>query len=197
MSKAFNIGADALKNLFVVQFDPTFPVFANLGVTADDLMFRMTQFTVPKSGVGNKEVHWLSQKFLKPDGTIDEEKTLTLSSVRIDLQYSILQAFYDWKDQAANSYTGSIGDILGSNMTSPFHVQPVSSQSLATGNLVIQPNVGYYTFENAWCMDVDGVDFSMEDSGWITANITMAFLRFSHNIGRPTQNTIISPSAFS
>lgn len=196
LQKAFNLGADALKSLFIIQFDPAFPIFSNLGVTADDLMFRMTSFSVPGSGVSTKEVHWLTQKFLRPGGKIDEEKTLTLQNVRIDVKYALLQAFYDWKDQAANSYTGTIGDLIGSGMTSPFTVQPVKSASAETGTIDVDPNVGYFGFEQAWCTKVDGVDYSMEDDGFLTANLTMAFLRMSHNIGRADQHFAAVPSLF-
>ena len=196
IDKAFNLGQDAYKNLFAVLFDSNFTFFADQGLTKDDLMFRMTQFAVPASGVGTEEIHWMTQKFTRNTGLVIEEKAIQLQDVRVDAGFKVLQAFSDWKDAAVNSYTGSVGSLTAPGMTTGFSVQPVSSQSISDGSLIIKPGVGSYDFETCWCSDISGVSFSMEDGGHMTFTPTLVFLKFKKNIGRTDPNFKVNPLSY-
>ena len=198
LNSVFSLGADALKSLFVVRFmDPTFAPFVNNGLSQDELMFRLTTFSVPEGGVEPQEVHFLTQKLTRPGGQIDEPKQITLP-FRIDKGFRMLQALYDWRDMAANTYTGVIGDLIGTGMTTSLSVFPISSQSLDPGqsSFLSLPGVGSWDFEYAWCSKIGNIDLTMEDNGFVTGEATVNFLRMRHNVGRSSPNTIIDPNAY-
>ena len=178
----FNLGQDAYKSLFVVQFDETFPFFKRLGLKAADLTFRITQFDIPASPVATEEIRWWTQKLVRPGAQSTEDKSLTLSNFRVDHGYKVLQAFYDWKDACLNSYSGEMGDIHAAGLTTNITVMPVTSNSQGANPT---PSAGFFLFENCWCSDVSGVSFSMDDSNHMTFSPQLQFLRFSKNIGRP------------
>lgn len=187
IDRVYQMAADALKPLFAVTFDPDFSFFKDLGLSADELSFRCPNAEPPESGVGTYEIPWQSQKLLMPNGKVDQEKTWTLSNVRIDAGYKVLQAFYNWKNAVTNSVTGTVGNVAAGGLTSWAHITPLLSNG--------EPSVvGHWGIENLYCTRVSGVAFEQDGSGPVTCTLTFAFLLSTENIAQADSTVITAPT---
>jgi len=186
LKKVYSLGTDALKPMFALQFDPDFRFFKDLGISSEEMAFRCPAAEPPESGVGTYEIPWLGQKMLRPNGKVDQEKTWTLSNVRIDSGFKVLQAFYNWKNEATNSETGVVGDIVNGGFTSWVKIVPLGSDG--------EPKAGIegWGLEDLWVTRVSGVSFEQEGTGPVTCSLTFAFLVSTENIA---QNSGLAPQA--
>ncbi len=178
LSTVYKFGADALKPMFRLQFDPDFRFFKDLSLSADELAFRCPAAEPPESGVGTYEINWLGQKFMRPNGKIDQEKTWTISNIRIDAGYKVLQAFYNWKNEAANSVTGVIGDIVNGGFSTHVHIVPLGSDGET------KSGIEGWTLNEVWVSRVAGVSFEQEGTGAVTCSITFVFLTSEENVAQ-------------
>jgi hypothetical protein len=84
-------GDDALTNMAEIEFSP----FSLFGPLKDALKFRTTQISVPGFTMGSYEVHWKAQKFEKPSGKDEMEKTFSFT-FRVDKYYTVYKALLAW-----------------------------------------------------------------------------------------------------
>jgi hypothetical protein len=121
----YNLGMDALKSMFYLQWDPSFSFFAEQVLTQDELMIRVPSISIPEDGMSTYQINHLAHVFDRPGGKIEMNKNISLT-MRVDQNFRIYQAFKNWKDSILNSQTGVIGDIT-SGLTNCLIVYTVKS----------------------------------------------------------------------
>jgi hypothetical protein len=161
-------GDDALANMAEL----TFPVF-NLFGLADPLKFRTTNISIPEFQVGSYEIHWKTQKFEKPSGKDETQKTMSFT-FRIDKYYTVYKGLMAWWQYICNSDTGAMAEDVGavsktSNIRCDFQVRCVDSNNVTTTE--------GWKFFGAWIKGMGAIDFDEQSGEPITCAVTMSYVK--------------------
>jgi hypothetical protein len=162
-------GDDALQNFAEIELSP-FPLFDS---RKDALKYRTTQIDIPGFTMGSYEVHWKAQKFEKPSGKDDTEKTFT-STFRVDKYYTVYKALQKWWQYICNSDTGALAeDVEATKGTSSIRtdimVKTIDTQGVTT-------NEGF-KFERAWIKSLAGFGYNVTAGDPLECQITWSFVK--------------------
>ncbi len=169
IDQVFNLGDDALQNLFQFGFED--PAFGYIASVADQVPLRIQDFTVPGSGATVYTVDYLTQKFTKVGGKVDAPNEITIN-IRVDNKWDVVQAFTNWKNAVANSYDGSIGaDSVGGGLRTNFSVRPVKSDGEA------DTSIDQVKFEGAFVQKLGDTNFNYASGDPLILAVTFGFFR--------------------
>ena len=169
IDSAYATGDDALANFAEIEISP-FPLF---GPLAEKLKFRTTTISVPSFQKGVYEVNWKSQKFEKPNGKDETEKTFQ-TGFRVDKYYVVYKALMAWWQYICNSDTGALAEDVGavtgtSNIRTDIMVKTIDTQGITT-------NEGF-KFERAWLKTMDGLSYDVSSGDPLIINLTWSFVK--------------------
>jgi hypothetical protein len=169
VDSVFAVGDDALENMAEILI----PEFSLFGPLKDRLKFRTTQIEVPGFTMGSYEVHWKSQKFEKPNGKDETQKTFTFT-FRVDKYYTVYKAMLAWWQYVCNSDSGALAEDVGavtgtSNIRVDIIVKTVDTQGVTT-------NEGF-KFERSWLKELQGFNYNIESGNPLTCQVTMSFVK--------------------
>jgi hypothetical protein len=169
IDSAYAVGDDALANMAEIEFSP----FSLFGPLKDQLRFRTTQIDVPGFTMGSYEVHWKAQKFEKPSGKDETEKTFTFT-FRVDKYYTVYKALLAWWQYIYNSDNGGLAEDVGavtrtSNIRTDIMVHTIDTQGVTT-------NEGF-KFEGAWIKALAGFGYDVSSGDPLMCEITMSFVK--------------------
>ncbi|MHC6202222.1 hypothetical protein ACYULU_03400 [Breznakiellaceae bacterium SP9] len=121
----------------------------------DQLKFRTTQITIPGFTMGSYEVHWKAQKFEKPSGKDDTEKTFSFT-FRVDKYYKVYSALLSWWRVICNPDSGALSEDVDavsgdSKIRTDIMVHTIDTQGITT-------NEGF-KFERAWIKSLAGFSY--------------------------------------
>jgi hypothetical protein len=169
IDSVYQQGDDALGNFAEIEFSP----FSLFGPLRDTLKFRTTQITIPGFTKGMYEVHWKAQKFEKPSGKDDTDKTFS-STFRVDKYYTVYKAMQAWWQYICNSDSGALAEDVGavtgtSNIRTDIMVKTVDTQGVVT-------NEGF-KFERAWIKNLAGFSYDVTSGEPLTCELTWSFVK--------------------
>jgi hypothetical protein len=169
IDSVFNTGDDALANIAEISITE----FSLFGPLKEQLKFRTTQISVPGFTMGAYEVNWKSQKFEKPSGKDETEKTFTFT-FRVDKYYTVYKALLAWWQYICNSNNGALAEDVGvvtgvSNIRTIIMVKTVDTQNVTT-------NAGF-TFEGAWIKSLAGFSYDVTSGDPLECQVTMSFVK--------------------
>jgi hypothetical protein len=169
IDSAYAVGDNALANMAEIEFSP----FSLFGPLKDALKFRTTQINVPGFTMGSYEVHWKAQKFEKPNGKDETEKTFTFT-FRVDKYYTVYKALQAWWQYICNSDSGALAEDVGavtgtSNIRTDIMVHTIDTQGVTT-------NEGF-KFERAWLKSLQGFSYDVASGDPLTCEVTMSFVK--------------------
>jgi len=162
-------GDDALDNAGRIIFEPL-SFFPNM----EPMQFRISNFDIPEFTIGSYEVKYKSQKFTKPNGSMESGNTFTFS-FRMDKYYSIYQNLMAWKQLIANDETGAMSE----------DVSPITGKSLLRTNfsvatedangIVTSPG---WTFEKSFIKTLGGISFDQTSDGEpLICQVTLEYVK--------------------
>jgi len=169
IDSAYAVGDDALANMDEIEFSP----FSLFGPLKDALKFRTTQITVPGFTMGSYEVHWKSQKFNKPSGKDDTEKSFSFT-FRVDKYYTVYKALLAWWQYICNSDSGALAEDVGattgtSNIRTDVMVHTIDTQGVTTSE--------GFKFERAWLKSLAGFSYDVASGDPLTCEVQMEFVK--------------------
>jgi hypothetical protein len=169
IDSVFATGDDALGNLAEILI----PEFSLFGPLTEKLRFRTTGIEVPGFAMGVYEVPWKSQKFEKPSGKDETQKTFTFT-FRVDKYYTVYKALLAWWQYICNSDSGALAEDVGavtgtSNIRVDIFVKTVDTQGITT-------NEGF-KFERSWLKELTGFSYDMTSGDPLTCTVTMSFVK--------------------
>lgn len=169
IDSAYATGDDALANMAEIEFSP----FSLFGPLKDDLKFRTTQINVPGFTMGKYEVHWKAQKFEKPSGKDETEKTFSFT-FRVDKYYTVYKALQAWWQYICNSDSGALAEDVGaatgtSNIRTDVMVHTIDTQGVTTSE--------GFKFERAWLTGLAGFSYDVTSGDPLMCEITMSFVK--------------------
>jgi hypothetical protein len=169
IDSVYQLGDDALQNLAEIELSP-FPLF---GPLKDALKYRTTQIDIPGFEKGAYEVHWKSQKFEKPSGKDDTQKTFT-STFRVDKYYTVYKALQAWWQYICNSDSGALAEDVGavtgtSNIRTDIMVKTIDTQGITTSE--------GFKFERAWIKSLAGFGYQVTGGDPLECQITWSFVK--------------------
>jgi hypothetical protein len=139
----------------------------------DTLKYRTTAINVPGFQKGAYEVHWKAQKFEKPNGKDETEKTFT-STFRVDKYYKVYKALQTWWQYICNSDTGALAEDVSpvsgtSKIRTDILVKTIDTQGITT-------NEGF-KFERAWIKNLASFGYDVTQGGELSCEITWSFVK--------------------
>jgi hypothetical protein len=169
VDSVYATGDDAVANIAEILI----PAFSLFGPLKDQLRFRTTQINVPGFAMGSYDVHWKSQKFEKPSGKDETEKTFTFT-FRVDKYYTVYKALLAWWQYICNSDSGALAEdvvaVTGtSNIREDIIVKTVDTQGVTT-------NEGF-KFERAWLKSLAGFSYDVSSGDPLMCEVTMSFVK--------------------
>jgi hypothetical protein len=169
IDSVFSQGDDALGNIAEIFINE----FSLFGPLKDALRFRTTAINVPGFTMGYYEVNWKSQKFEKPSGKDETEKTFSFT-FRVDKYYTVYKALLAWWQYICNSDSGALAEDVGavtgtSNIRTDIIVKTVDTQNVTT-------NEGF-KFERAWLKSLAGFSYDVSSGDPLTVECTMSFVK--------------------
>jgi hypothetical protein len=169
IDSAYATGDDALANMAEILI----PDFSLFGPLKEQLKFRTTNIDVPGFTMGQYEVHWKAQKFEKPGGKDETEKTFTFT-FRVDKYYAVYKALLAWWQYICNSDSGALAEDVGavtgtSNIRVDIIVKTIDTQGVTT-------NEGF-KFERAWLKGLAGFSYDVSSGDPLSCQITMSFVK--------------------
>jgi hypothetical protein len=169
IDSVYETGDDALGNMAEILINE----FSLFGPLKDALRFRTTAITVPGFTMGSYEVHWKSQKFEKPNGKDETEKTFSFT-FRVDKYYTVYKALLAWWQYTCNSNSGALAEDVGavtgtSNIRTDIIVKTVDTNEVPT-------NEGF-KFERAWIKSLAGFSYDVSSGDPLTCEVTMSFVK--------------------
>ena len=168
IDRIYNLGDDALTNLWDMSIG-TIPFLNDVETT----ILRITDFTIPGTGVGTYEVNYKTQQFTKPGGKVEAPNEFSFD-FRVDRNWLIYKAFVAWKNAVMNNYTGVRGtDAAGSPTRVEVSVWPVAGEDI--GNPI--SGVGLWRFEGCFVQDIGDVSLDYGSGDPVTVSVTMGFFR--------------------
>jgi len=162
----FNLGDDALQNLFDVIIPP-FPG----ALDPVSVNFRVQNFTIPETGVETYEIHYKTQKATKPSGKIAMPNEFSFE-FRADKYWLIYNGFKNWKNIIAHTKTGAMAEDVKMGQTSSIR-RPVTVISTDANGI---PTGGRWVFEGAFIQSLGEVGFDYTAGEPLTISVTMGFL---------------------
>jgi hypothetical protein len=162
-------GDDALANVAEILI----PEFSLFGPLKENLRFRTKTINVPGFTMGSYEVNWKSQKFEKPSGKDETEKTFTFT-FRVDKYYTVYKALLAWWQYICNSDNGALAEDVGavsgtSNIRVDIIVKTIDTQGVTT-------NEGF-KFERAWLKSLGSISYDVGNGEPIDMECTMSFVK--------------------
>jgi hypothetical protein len=171
IDSVYQTGDDALGNMAELEITG----FSLFGPLAAALKFRTTQIAVPGFTMGVYEVHWKSQKFEKPSGKDETEKTFSFT-FRVDKYYTVYKALLAWWQYICNSDSGAMAEDVGavttppaSNIRTDVFVKTRDTQETIT-------NEGF-KFTGAWIKSLAGFSYDVASGDPLTCEVTMSFVK--------------------
>lgn len=162
-------GDDALQNFAEIEISP-FPLF---GPLREALKFRTTAISIPGFTMGSYEVHWKAQKFNKPSGKDETEKSF-MTTFRVDKYYTVYKALMAWWQYICNSDSGALAEDVGavtgtSNIRTDIMVHTIDTQGITTSE--------GFKFERAWLKSLAGIQYDVSNGEPITVELTWDFVK--------------------
>jgi hypothetical protein len=162
-------GDDALQNFAEIEIVP-FPLF---GPLTDKLKYRTTQIDIPGFTKGAYDVHWKAQKFEKPNGKDETQKTFT-SAFRVDKYYTVYKAIQAWWQYICNSESGALAEDVGavtgtSNIRTDILVKSIDTQGITTTE--------GFKFERAWLKEMTGIQYDVTNGDPLHVTLTWSFVK--------------------
>lgn len=169
IDSAYATGDDALANMAEIEFSP----LSLFGLLKDDLKFSTAQINVPGFTMGKYEVHWKAQKFEKPSGKDETEKTFSFT-FRVDKYYTVYKALQAWWQYICNSDSGALAEDVGaatgtSNIRTDVMVHTIDTQGVTTSE--------GFKFERAWLTGLAGFSYDVTSGDPLMCEITMSFVK--------------------
>ena len=165
IDRIYNMGDDALTNLFNIVIEP----ISHLN-DIEATIVRIQGFSIPETGAGVYEVHLGTQKITKPSGKVEAVNEFSFD-FRVDRNWFIYKGFVNWKNAVINPYTGVIGtdDVILNNRTSVV-IYPVTPSSDKIENF------NPWRFKGCFVQTVGEIPFDITSGDPIICSITMGFL---------------------
>lgn len=165
LEKLYNVGDDALSNLFKIVVPPN----DYIGNT-EELEIRIQDFTVPESGANTYERHYQGAMINKPSGKPNAPKEVSFTFA-IDRNYTLYKGFVNWKNNVIDTKTGQLRpDIPSDNARATFTVYPTD------GNGDKVEGFGKWVIEKAFPLTVGEVGFDYTSGDPVTCSITLSAL---------------------
>jgi hypothetical protein len=169
IDSVYSQGDDALANYAELELSP-FPLF---GPLKDALKFRTIQINVPGFEKGTYEVHWKAQKFEKPSGKDETQKTFT-SAFRVDKYYTVYKALQAWWQYICNSDNGALAEDVGavtgtSNIRTDIMVHTIDTQGVVTSE--------GFKFERAWLKSLSDLSYDVTSGEPLSCTATWSFVK--------------------
>lgn len=169
VDNVYQQGDDALQNTAEIEVE----AFKLFGPLKDALKFRTTQIDTPGFQMGSYEVNAKTQKFEKPNGKDNTQKTFT-STFRVDKYYTVYKALLAWHEYIVDSDTGAIAEDVGavtgtSNIRTDIRVRMIDSNGVTT-------NEGF-KFERCWLKEIAGIQYDIAQGEPIYVAITWSFVK--------------------
>lgn len=157
----YNLGDDALQNLFECII-PSFPGAEDVPGT----QFRIQNFTIPASGVGEYEIHYKTQMITKPSGKIEQTKEFSFD-FRVDRLWRVYAGLKSWKNTIANTRLGFMAPDELFSFRRPITV--ITTDPNGT------PTSGKWVFEGSWIKTLGDVGFDYTSGEPIMVTATFGF----------------------
>lgn len=165
IDRLYNLGDDALANLFEIVIGPT-PFIDD----TDSTVARIQNFDIPASGATKYENHYKNVSIEKVSGKPEITKEFSFT-LRVDRDYTIYKGLVAWKNYVINTKTGiSAPDTPGDNPRTTFDVWPITPD----GDKI--PNFGAWHFEGGMVTNVDSLSFDYTIGDPLTVSVTISFL---------------------
>jgi hypothetical protein len=169
IDSVYATGDDALTNMAEIEFSP----FSLFGPLKDALKFRTTQINVPGFTMGSYEVHWKAQKFEKPSGKDETDKTFTFT-FRVDKYYKVYKALSAWWQYICNSDSGALAEDVGATtgisvIRTDIIVHTIDTQGKTTSE--------GFKFERAWLKSLAGFSYDVTSGDPLMVEVTMSFVK--------------------
>lgn len=184
LSALINAGADAMTNLYYVQF--TGGVFDTLQSAAT---VRASKITLPTFTQGTSERGFMTVKVNMPSPSYTGEKQFSVT-FRVDSNYKL---YNELLKQQSKVYAPSLGYAANEISSEDFFTTKVfvpnkgvnsslsGLESPEDNTFLGSDNDNYteaYVFNNCWITSISGLSFSYEDSGVQNVDVTIKFLSF-------------------
>lgn len=174
ISNLISAGADAMTNMFEVEFYPP-------GGDGSKLKIRTKGFTPPAPTQKSYDVHWKTVSLKKPATKIELDRTLEFE-IRIDSEYLVYSTLLEWLSStsmgaagfAANAPT-DLGKIVVKVLKAP--IESVDSPGVIgdtpTANALV------WTFEDVWVESITPSAYDAEDANAVSVTAKFNYGKYS------------------
>lgn len=181
LKDVYNLGGDAVKNMFDVEFGdlPTGIGNATAGYTglkSNSKCYRTKTFGVPSVGITTYDIDYKSVKIKMPGGKLDYEPKFT-TELRIDRYWNVYKDLVKWRNYLASPATGAIGADTAANRCSYVNVISAMQGKNATAGLTtkdVVPHVWRFTLVFPMTVGEIGFDYSAGDN--VTMSVDFGFI---------------------
>ncbi len=170
-------GADAMTNMFEVEFYPPHNVNASM------LKIRTKGFTPPAPTQKKYDVHWKTVSVAKPATKIELDRTLEFE-IRIDSEYDVYKLLLDWQSKTSAAAAGFAANRV--NDLGKIVVKVLSTaieDPTDTGALEALPASSLDTltwvFEDVWIEGITPPTYDTEDANAATCTAKFAYGKYS------------------
>ena len=183
LSDLINVGADAMNNLYYLEFSGTL-------LNADEelklgMKVRNKDFTPPTfTQVGPNTVNFMTTSLDWPLAAISGDKKLSLT-FRLDEHYAIYEYLLKQKSVTGNANLAFANNEVPDSENGGFKIDVYAfDRSLAseTEDIANPESIEcyrkMYTFEYCWVMDISGLDYSYNNQAALTVKVDIGFFQF-------------------
>jgi hypothetical protein len=156
MQTIYDIGDDAFQSLFLLKIIET-----GTNNSFNDISYRITDVTIPATGRTEYEVPFMSMKFTRAGGKIENENQFTIA-FRVDREWALYTALRNWKQTFTDEESGQISGTYGKvNNIEVYALAPGAIG--ADGGITTTGNIKQkWIFNKAYIKELGSIDFSYE-----------------------------------
>jgi hypothetical protein len=168
LESVYASGDDALANMCELLISAS-EIFG----LSDPLRFRTTTINIPDFVVGSYEVAWKTQKFEKPSGKDETQKTFDFS-FRVDKYYVCYKALMAWWQYICSSNSGAMAEDVGavsgaSTIRTDIQIKTIDSNGIVTSD-------GFLA-QRCWLKQLGGLAYDVSSGDPLSCNVTMSYVK--------------------
>lgn len=182
LSSLINAGSDAHSNLYVVKFTPNDTSLAS-DTVSNSLSVRCSGIEIPAAEQDSYAVKFVTATIDRPVAKVKLDRQLTFT-FRVDANFAAYKSILAIQKKYFNPVTHKINSHLSDNdlfKVDVYYLKDADNSASFGGNssgqtddLGVDNNL-MYTFSDCWITNVQGLEFSTDDSKALTVSVTVRF----------------------
>ena len=187
LSSLINAGADAHSNLYLVKFtaNGASPVESGSAeAISNSLSVRCSGIEIPAAEQDSYPVKFVTATIDRPVAKVKLDRQLSFT-FRVDANFAAYKTLLSIQKKYFNPVTHEINAHISSGdlfKVDVYYLRDVANSSSFGGNSsgvtadMEDSNNLMYTFSDCWITNIQGLDFSTDDSKALTVSVTVRFM---------------------